>query len=148
MIRLRPATEADAPGLLALMATYYAEDSYPLDASRAAAALTPLLSDGPPGRAWVFVREADVVGYVVATLGYSMEYGGTDAFVDELYLAPDVRGAGLGTQALATVEDWCRAQGAGAVHLEVERHREQAQALYRRRGYRDNGRLLLSLRLD
>jgi ribosomal protein S18 acetylase RimI-like enzyme len=38
--------------------------------------------------------------------------------------------------------------GVRALHLEVERDNAAGQALYRRRGFRDGGRVLLTKRLD
>jgi hypothetical protein len=32
------------------------------------------------------------VGHLIITLGYSVEYGGRDGFIDDLYLVPEVRG--------------------------------------------------------
>ena len=40
------------------------------------------------------------VGYLVLTLGYSLEYGGRDAFIDEVYIRSSYRGRGIGTAAL------------------------------------------------
>ncbi|MGH9389223.1 MAG: GNAT family N-acetyltransferase, partial [Vicinamibacteria bacterium] len=66
------------------MAEFYAEQRYPFDREKAQAALEPFLADPTLGRAWLF-RNADIaVGYFVLTLGWSLEYGGRDAFVDEL----------------------------------------------------------------
>ena len=45
---------------------------------------------------------------VVLTLGWSLEYHGRDAFVDELFIAPSCRGRGLSKLALGVLEDACR----------------------------------------
>ena len=59
---------------------------------------TPCASPG-----WCGVEERHV-GYVVVTLGFSLESGGRDGFIDELYIAPAARGRGIGAKVLALVE--------------------------------------------
>jgi ribosomal protein S18 acetylase RimI-like enzyme len=93
---------------------------------------------------WVIERRSKPVGYVVVTLGYSLEYRGTTALVDELYLVPEHRGRGLGSQALRLVERVCSSSRVRTVHLEVERSNAGADALYRRLGFADRGRSLLT----
>jgi ribosomal protein S18 acetylase RimI-like enzyme len=84
---------------------------------------------------------------VVLTLGYSLEFGGRDAFVDELYVQPAYRGLGVGRQALAVLEKACRELGVRALHLEVGRTNLRAQALYKAAGFVDRGHFLLTKRL-
>jgi GNAT superfamily N-acetyltransferase len=54
------------------------------------------------------------VGYLVVTLGYSLEYGGRDAFVDEVYIRSTHREKGIGTAALTFAEEQCRVLGVRA----------------------------------
>jgi len=84
----------------------------------------------------------------VVTFGYSLEYGGRDAFIDELWVHERVRGQGIGTRALHMAEAACREQGIQALHLEVERTNAVAQQVYRRAGFVDHDRYLLTKRLD
>jgi len=144
---IRPADGHDLERLVALMCENYAEAGYPCDPATAGAALAALLGDASLGRLWIVEAPEGPAGYVAVAFGFSLEYGGRDAFLDDLYLRPACRGAGLGTRVLEAVEPACRALGVRALHLEVERENEAAQALYRRRGFRDNDRRLLSKRL-
>jgi ribosomal protein S18 acetylase RimI-like enzyme len=86
-------------------------------------------------------------GYVVLTVGFRMEYGGLDAFVDDLFVRPDFRRKGFGRAALATLLAECERRGVRAVHLEAGRDNHPAKALYGRFGFRDNDRQLLTVRL-
>ena len=65
-------------------------------------------------------RERLAIGYLVLTIGYSLERGGRDAFIDELYVRAERRGRGLGALAVATAEAAARRLGVRAVHLEVD----------------------------
>jgi ribosomal protein S18 acetylase RimI-like enzyme len=145
---LRPAALADVPALLDLQAAYYAEDEYPFAESVAGKVWRGLLSNPGFGRAWVIEAQSQLVGYVVMTLGYSLEYRGQDAFVDELYVAPARRRQGFAHLALAAVEAACMDLGVKALHLEVERDKTGAQALYRRWGFADRQRVLMTKRID
>jgi ribosomal protein S18 acetylase RimI-like enzyme len=81
---------------------------------------------------------------VILTLGYSFEFRGRDAFVDELYIEPEFRRRGLGRRAMEFLEERARALGVNAVHLEVDRGNDAAAELYRRAGYADQGRFLMT----
>jgi ribosomal protein S18 acetylase RimI-like enzyme len=130
------------------MGALYDEDgSTPLREDAAETALRGLLAAPDRGLVWVIEQAGEAAGYLVLTWGYSLEFHGRDAFIDELYVAPSYRGAGLGRQAVEWAEDACRAHGAGAVHLEVEIDNERAHALYRRRGFAERGLRLMTKRL-
>lgn len=144
---LKRAEEADQPLLLELMAEYYRFDRLPFDAERARAALHRLLQDSALGDAWLVRAGSEPVGYVVLTLGYSLEYQGRDAFVDELYIRAAFRRRGCGRRALALVEAEARRWGVRALHLEVERKNRGAQAFYRKAGYGDHDRYLMTKRI-
>jgi len=140
----RLAVTADIPGLLKLQASYYAEDAYPFDEDVLGRVWQAFLDDRGLGNAWVAEVESKPIAYVIMTLGYSLEYRGRDAFVDELYVSPPWRGRGLGRLALQVVDSACIQLGVGALHLEVDRHKPQAQSLYRRSGFTDKGRVLMT----
>jgi ribosomal protein S18 acetylase RimI-like enzyme len=143
----RTAGPADVALLVELMTEFYAESDFRLDAKRAGAAFDELLGSPSLGRVWIAEVDGEAAGYVVLTLGYSMEYGGRDAFVDDLFVRPAFRGRGTGRLLLAEVRRACEALGVRALHLEVGRDNDPAQALYRRTGFVESGRQLLTLRL-
>ena len=144
----RPAVDGDIDGLLELMRAFYEEDgSTPFVADAATSGLRALLRDPGHGRVWLIEHEGESAGYLVVTWGFSLEFHGRDAFIDELYVVPAHRGAGLGRQAVELAETACRSYGAGALHLEVETGNERAHALYRRSGFVDRGMRLMTKRL-
>lgn len=144
---LRLARHDDVPRLVELMTEFYAEADFPLQPDRATAAFTQLLGDEHLGQAWIMQDEDEPVGYAVLTLGFSMEYGGLDAFVDDLFIRPAYRHQGLGGTVLDELKRACVARGVRALHLEVDRANAVAHRLYRRAGFEENGRQLLTLRL-
>lgn len=147
MTVLREATAADLDAVLALQRRFFAEDGYPFAAAQAREVLARFLADPALGRLWLIDDDEGVAGYVALTFGYSFEFRGRDAFVDEIYLLPDRRGRGHGGRTLALVKDAARALGVRALHLEVEREKQGAKALYRRVGFVDHERYLMTLEL-
>jgi len=151
----RFASLAEVPAVLAHQRAFYAAEGYAFDEAVARAAIEGLLGDPERGRLWVLVEGdpapgtpiASILGYLAVTFGWSLEWGGRDAFVDELYLAPSHRGRGIGRTAIALAEEACRGAGVRALHLEVERENVRGRALYARTGFADCDRLLLTRRL-
>jgi ribosomal protein S18 acetylase RimI-like enzyme len=141
---LRSATLGDLDALLPLLRDFYAEDRHPFDASAVRAALEGLVRDPALGRAFLIEDGGALAGYLVVTFGYSLEFRGRDAFLDELYVAPAHRGRGLGREALRVAEACCLEAGARALHLEVRHDNEAAQGLYRSWGFGDRENYLMS----
>ncbi len=145
--KVRPAGTADVPALVALMADFYAESGYPLPTGPAARTFEQLLAAPAFGRVWLLEHEAQPAGYVVLTVGFSMEFGGLRGFVDDLFVRAPHRGRGLGAAALAEVRRACAELGVRALLVEVGPDNARAQRVYRRAGLDDSGRLLFTLAL-
>lgn len=92
---------------------------------------------------WLIELGERLVGYVVLTWALSVEAGGREACVDELYLVPEVRNRGLGGRVLTLVEAEARGLDVRRLFLEVERNNRVIH-LYRRAGYVDHDRFLMS----
>ena len=137
----------DLPRLAALARAYYAEAGMAWREEAQERALAMLCGGNELALGWLAVFHGSDVGYIVCCLGFSVEFGGYDAFIDELYVVPGFRRRGLGRRALAHAIAQLEARGVRAVHLQVERTLVEAQKLYRRAGFADDGRFLLTKRL-
>jgi diamine N-acetyltransferase len=142
--QFRLASEADADTLLEFMRAYYAFDGHGFDESKARAALTTLLNDATLGQAWLVLDHKTPVGYIVLCFGYSLEWLGRDAFVDEFYLRDEYRGRGWGRATIAFVEDAARGGGIRTLHLEVVRENGRALELYQKIGFHPHESTFLS----
>ena len=140
----RPAAESDAEVILEMMRDYYAFDGHAFDRARAREALLAFLREPSYGQTWLIFDGQTPVGYIVLALGYSLEYLGRDAFIDEFYLRESHRGRGWGKQALAFVEDEALSLGVRSIHLEVVRRNTGAKEVYRRSGYSDHDHYLMT----
>jgi len=130
--------------LLSLLRDFYAEEQLEFHPARIGPALETLLDDPGLGIVLILTQGGRIGGYLIATAGFSVEFGGHFALVDELYLAPDFRGRGEWKNALAATEEWAAAIGASAVRLEVNHHNEKAAAIYLKYGFHDDQRSILS----
>ena len=141
----KPATPDDVEALIVMMRDLYAHDGLaPLDEGVARRALLGVIGDDTLGRVFLILLANEVAGYAVLTFGYSLEFHGRDAFVDEIYLRAEYRGLGIGKRALEFLTGVCAENGVSALHLEVERSNTQAQAVYRNFGFEDHDRYLMT----
>ena len=113
------AVEGDLDTLLTFSQEYYTGERYPFNRTRAAAAFRELLVDNRYGVALLAQRMGTALGYGVLTFGYSIEYHGIDAFIDELYVQPGYRGQGIGTAIIDVMIEISRQRNVQALHLEV-----------------------------
>ena len=140
----RLADESDTVTLLKFMRAYYTFDGHRFDENKARVALTTLLGDRNLGRVWLVLDGDAPVGYVVIAFGYSLEWLGRDAFVDEFFLLEDHRGRGWGRRAMNFVEDAARSLNVRALHLEVLRQNTTALEVYRKLGFKERESTFLS----
>jgi ribosomal protein S18 acetylase RimI-like enzyme len=140
----RAARTDDVPVLLGLMRQFYEDTQTVLDPQGAAQALRTLLEDPSLGRALMIEVGKQTAGYAVLTLGFSLEFHGRDAFVDELFVAPAFRKRGLGLAAIRELESVAAELGVLALHLEVGPENERALNLYRRAGFEDRRHHLMT----
>jgi ribosomal protein S18 acetylase RimI-like enzyme len=150
--RYRLAEESDLAALVVMMRLLREEDGEPdqpaFDADAARATVQTLVTNSSLGQVWLVCVSEEIVGYVVLTFGYSLEFGGRDAYVDELFIAPTHRRRGLASRALGFAESVLSALGIRAVHLEVKRGNESARRLYLSAGFEDLGRQFLTKRIN
>lgn len=143
-VTIRAARVADSPDLLRLIRAYYRLDHIRFAPRTAAHALATLLRHPSLGRVWIMREGATAVGYVILTYNFDLEFGGIEGLVTDLYIDTAHRGAGLGQRALDLVDDCCRAHGIGMVELQVEVANAAARAFYRRIGFKQLSRVVMT----
>ena len=105
-----------------------------------------LLSSPDAGRVFLIFAGERCVGYLVLSFDFSLEYGGKNAWIDELFVERPFRGKGVGSKTLEFAFQAARELGAKVLHLEVNRG-NPAIDLYRRHGFEQHDRYLMSKRL-
>ncbi|WP_050928503.1 GNAT family N-acetyltransferase [Aestuariivita boseongensis] len=122
--------------LLPLIAAFHAEEGLEQTDEARRDALAPLLDGSPYGAVYVVGPARAPIGYVIVTFTWSMEYGGLDAMIDELYIRPAVRGRGLAGEVLQKLARMLKDAQVHAVHLEVHTDNPGAHRLYEKSGFR------------
>jgi len=143
---LRQATLDDLAAVLPRTSDLNAHESITLEPAALEAALARLLGDPALGGVWLVERAGAVIGYALVTFGYDLEFGGRDAYLTELWIDPEARGAGAGGEVLDLLAPVLRALGVGALHLQV-RPENPARRLYERRGFVASPRVIMTRRL-
>ena len=138
----RRATPADTADLLRLSRDFHLEDGSPLD-DAGEATIAHVAAGEPLAPAYMLEANGTIAGFFILTLGYSVENGGMDGFIDDIYLVPALRGRGLGRVTVALAIEAAKKTGIRALLLEVEAHNERAYSLYRKMGFTDTQRRLL-----
>lgn len=140
---LRLARPEDLDRLMGLVAAFHAEAGIKQDPDQRRDALTPLLEGIPHGCIYLIGPSRAPLGYIILTFGWSVEFGGMDGFVDEIYIRPAIRGRGIATEVLLDLPKALAGAGLTALHLEVDRTNEAAQKLYLRTGFKPRDRYML-----
>jgi diamine N-acetyltransferase len=148
-ISIARAIPADLELLLPILRHMQEGDPWtePFHEATVRATLAELLQNPVYGVIYLARQESALIGYVVICFDYSLEYRGKGAWIDELFVEAAHRGKGIGTQLLDLAETASREHNAKFLHLEVT-HGNPAIELYRRRGFLDHQRYLMSKDLD
>jgi ribosomal protein S18 acetylase RimI-like enzyme len=146
----RSAQATDISTLIDLMQEFYAESGYALNRAWAEASFLALLRNKTHGETRLVCVDGRVVGYVVLTFRFSMEFGGLDAWIDDLFVQPAFRRRGVARYALQDLFTECHRRGALAVHVEVGKENAAAKSLYGGFGLKphDDGREVLTVALN
>ncbi len=143
-ISFRCANTSDIEILIEFIRECHKLEHLPFDGSIVHTLLANLLNNESLGGVWLIQDETVAIGYIILTFGYSLEFLGRDAFIDELYIRESHRGQGIGTKAIQFIQEICPSLGIQALHLEVDRTNTAAQALYRKVGFEDHDRYLMT----
>jgi GNAT superfamily N-acetyltransferase len=140
-VTIRPATEADAPAIAALLralgwfAQLAAEDS-PATAARVAAHIALCVADASHSLYAAADCNGRVVGYVAAHWLPYLFLPGPEGFVSELFVDAACRGRGIGRQLQDAVVAEARRRGCARLMLVNGRSRESyRRAYYAARGW-------------
>jgi GNAT superfamily N-acetyltransferase len=148
-VQLHQAQTRHLDQLEPLVAAYHAFEGIPSNANMRTSALRMLLDNASLGALWLVRVDAELAGYIALCRGFSIEFNGFDAFIDEFFLLPGFRGRGVGKQVLAAIAGEARRLDIRALHLEVGRDNLPARKLYAGAGFEPREKyLLMSLTLQ
>jgi len=133
MDSVRLATVDDAPRVAQLLHDFNTEFGSPTPGPNAIEARlrTLLASDTTVA----FVGGEPVVAIGLVTLRTNVWFSGPVALLDELYVAPDRRGGGIGSAIITALLERARTHGWGLVEVNVDEFDHDARRFYERLGF-------------
>lgn len=140
MLIIRDIAEQDRDQVVKMMTTFYESPAclHSVPTEHFKRTITETLKGNPYSRILVLQEgedTANIVGYAALALSWSNEAGGPLIWFDELYLSPETRGKGYGTQVFHWLED--AYPDVKRVRLEVTHENTRAIQLYERLGYEE-----------
>lgn len=136
-IEIRPATPADLEDVTDLLAAQLKEHEIPIGRADLEFAAEGILRVPERGFVLLALRDGSAVGVACVSYSWTVERGGTVAWLDELYVVPSLREHGIGNELLGEAIGTAGAAGCRTVELEVETSHARAERLYRRHGFQD-----------
>lgn len=130
---VRRAGPNDLGIVLELVGEYCTADGHDFDRATARAGVEPLLLDDRVGAIWLVAVDGEIDGYAAVTWGWSIEIGGFEVVLDEIFVR--TRGRGVGTRLIEALETDCRERGARRIFLETELPNSEARRFYERHDY-------------
>lgn len=146
MTALTLARPEDLERVARLVADFHLEEEIAQDEATRHAAILPLLEGSPHGAIYLIGPGRAPIGYVIVSFGWSVEFGGMDGFVDEIFIRPAVRGRGIGSEVLLNLPKALAGAGLRALHLEVDRDNVAARRLYEKLHFEPRERYMLMTR--
>jgi GNAT superfamily N-acetyltransferase len=144
-IDVRPAVAADLPAVLALYAQPEMDDGAVLPLGEAERLLARF-SAYPDYTLYVAEQDRRIVGtYALLVMDNLGHLGAPSAIVEDVLVAPDRQGDGIGRNMMCFAAGTARSKGCYKMMLSSNAKRERAHAFYRRLGFARHG---YSFRLD
>jgi GNAT superfamily N-acetyltransferase len=147
--RLRAAGLDDLADLVRLTRAFYDEDGFTTSAVDIETNFRALLDPGARAHCCIAVHDDRCVGFALTTAQLVLE-SGLVAELQDLYVEPDHRHGGIGAALIDDAARWARGLLARLLDVVVAPNgRDVAPLLryYAARGFRDDGRRLISLAL-
>jgi GNAT superfamily N-acetyltransferase len=132
-VTVRTATAGDAGEVARLLHDFNTEFDTP---SPGVETLAPRLRSLLAGDGTLAVLAGEpAVGVALVTLRPNVWYEGPVALLDELYVAPDRRGGGIGSAIVDHLLTWAREMDVGLIEINVDEADVDARRFYERHGF-------------
>ena len=141
MLEIQTAQPSDLAPILQLLHTQLQEHDIVLTDQTLQRATQALIEDHKLGRILTARLDGELVGVAVLSFLWTLEHGGPTVWLDEVYVEPSRRGAGIGRKLVEAAMQVARESGCIALDLEVDAGHEAAERLYERMGFRRHQRV-------
>lgn len=135
MALIRPARQQDVEQLVGLLHLLFSiEEDFSADTAKQRRGLEMMLA-GAHSQVLVAEEKGETVGLCTGQVVISTAEGGPAILVEDMVVAEDYRGQGIGRLLLAGLIDWARRQGATRMQLLADRNNQPALDYYRHLGW-------------
>lgn len=129
----------DLGDYLALSREFYSSEAtdHPVSDEHFHRTFQETVGGSPIARGWLIIDDQGrPMGYLLASITWSNEFGGRVAWLEELYLRPETRGQGLGRQTLEQAMEELKVRDkVVGFRLEVAPANRGISELYKRMGF-------------
>lgn len=133
---IRPITAEDRETYLELCRAFYCSPAvlHPVPEEHFERTFDRLMEGSPFVKGYLLEWDGAPAGYALLAVTFSQEAGGEVFWIEELYLRPEFRGKGLGTELFRYLETH-RPGAVTRFRLELEPDNRDARRLYERLGF-------------
>ncbi|MCL5028087.1 MAG: GNAT family N-acetyltransferase [Bacteroidetes bacterium] len=142
-INSKAADHEEINEIIEMMNIFYQHEQLEFNHEKNLKIVHELLNNSDLGKIWLIQSNNETAGYLILTYGFSVEYGGRFALIDEFYIKQEFRNKGIGTETLKFVEENCKANGVETIHLQVKNFNSSAKKLYAALGYEEIDRIFM-----
>lgn len=133
-MRIRKMKPSDENEVLAMMRPFYSSPAVFTNGSEAIFRrdFAECISDSPFLEGYILEDEDRILGYSMLAHSFSTEFGKPCVWIEDIYLKPEARGKGLGTEFLTFVR---KTYPQAILRLEVEEENTPAISAYQKSGF-------------
>ena len=143
------ATVSDTPALSALLSILFTQEAeFQPDTVAQQRGLNAILSDPELGEILVARQNGQIVGMVNMLYSISTALGARVALLEDMVIAPAMRGSGLGSQLLAAAIKHAKQRGCLRITLLTDADNYAAQAFYQKQGFEKSSMIPLRCNLQ
>jgi len=143
------ATLDDVPALCELLARLFAQEAdFKPDVQKQAQGLRLIINEPSRGQLFVLRIGNRVVGMVSLLRTVSTAEGGEVFWLEDMIVADEFRGRGLGSELLRHAVEFARQQGVPRITLLTDLENKPAQRFYERHGFKASGMTPMRLWLE
>lgn len=147
-ITFKTATNSDRDLLLTLTKEFYQIEHLTYNVEVLNKCFDEIFTNDNLATIWIIYADREPAGYLVLTFGYSLEFHGKDALIDEFYIRETYRSQGIGKQTLEFVKTTCQSLGIKALHLVVAHENHRAKTIYQKAGFTEHERYIMTNWID
>lgn len=126
--------ESDRATVIEMMRVFYASDAVSTNGSNEIFTndFDACVNNSPYLEGYVFEKDGQTVGYGMVAKSFSTEFGKPCIWIEDIYILPEYRHGGIGTQFMEFVE---KSYPKALLRLEAEPENENAVAAYKKFGF-------------